>query len=224
MKKKILAGIILGAAVIGIAGCGTAGVETVTTTTAEETVTTTETETTTETTEETATQTTSETTTTEAEDKKEDTTEAAATTTAADSSDLSDSSKYGEKATNILVNKAAEGFSKVSDFEYESASGLYTYSFLGDATRHTIEAKLDSEAGVLTDAETGIKGDIMYVKGKTDNGYSITAYRNVGTGDSVSAYAGIEYLSEDEVSIDTVAALLSDDYIYVNKVVIPLTN
>ena len=97
--------------------------------------------------------------------------------------------------------------------EYDGPDAMYTYSVLNDATKHEIESRLDADAASINEGTTRVKGDVMYSKGKTDHGYSVTAYRYMAPGNSVSAYAGVQYFSENETSVDSVIELLSDDYI-----------
>ena len=197
MKKKIIIGSIIGAAVIGLAGCGSSGSATETTTT-----TTTATETTT--------------TSGEAETTAKETTTKASESTTASSEATTESSateSTSEKIYTLNVKKAADGFEKTGDLTYESSNAEYTYSVLNDVTNHTIESKLDEEALKLSDVDLGRIGDTLYAKGKTDSGYTVIAYKYIGAGSSVSSYAGIEYLSEADIKVEDACDLLSDEYI-----------
>ena len=197
MKKKIIIGSIIGAAVIGLAGCGSSGSATETTTT---------------------TTTAAETTTTSGEAEttaKETTTKASESTTASSeaTTESSATESTSEKIYTLNVKKAADGFEKTGDLTYESSNAEYTYSVLNDVTNHTIESKLDEEALKLSDVDLGRIGDTLYAKGKTDSGYTVIAYKYIGAGSSVSSYAGIEYLSEADIKVEDVCDLLSDEYI-----------
>ena len=200
MKKKIIIGSIIGAAVIGLAGCGSSGSATETTTT---TTTVEDTETTTKATESTTAKDTE--TSTKA---TESTTESSEATTESSATEGTSEKKY-----TLNVKKAADGFEKTGDLTYESSNAEYTYSVLNDVTNHTIESNLDEEALKLSDVDLGRIGDTLYVKGKTDFGYTVIAYKYIGAGSSVSSYAGIEYLSEADVKVEDACDLLSDEYI-----------
>ena len=204
MKKKGLI-IALGAAAsaITIAGCGGGGdAGSTATTTAETTAESTTTTTTTATTTAAETQATTEEKTTEA-------TESVTTETATGSSTEADTGKD----YSLTVKKAAEGFESAGGLSYSSPSAEYTYSVLNDVSNHEVESRLDSEAASLSDVDMGRIGDILYTSGKTDFGYNVTAYRYIGAGKTVNAYAGIQYLSEEAVDPSAVTALLSDEYI-----------
>ena len=206
MKKRLFTGIIIGAAAIGIAGCGGAGTGTggsteATTTSAAETTSAKETK-----------ESTTATTTTQ---KATETTTSETTTKATESETATQETSSGEY--KLVVNKTPSGFEKVSDMEYKSDTASYIYSVLSDTTNHEIENRLDSVAVNMENADLGIKGDIYYAAGKTANGYAVTAYRYMAPGESVSAFAGVEYTSDKEVSLDTVTELLSDDYISFTK-------
>ena len=200
MKKKIIIGSIIGAAVIGLAGCGASGSATETTTT---TTTAAETETTTKATESTTAKETE--TTTKATESTTASTEATTESSATESTT--------EKIYSLNIKKAADGFEKTGDLTYESSNAKYTYSVLNDVTNHTIESKLDEEALNLSDVDLGRIGDALYAKGKTDSGYTVVAYKYLGAGTSVSSFAGIEYLSEADIKAEDVCNLLYDDYI-----------
>ena len=206
MKKKGLI-IALGAAAasaITIAGCGGGGnAGSAATTTAETTAESTTTTTSAETTTATESQGTTEATTT-----KE--TESVTTETATGSSTAEADTG---KDYSLTVKKAADGFESAGGLSYSSPSAEYTYSVLNDVSNHEVESRLDSEAASLSDVDMGRIGDILYTSGKTDFGYNVTAYRYIGAGKTVNAYAGIQYLSEEAVEPSAVAALLSDEYI-----------
>lgn len=211
MKKiKFLAtaGVIASAAVI-FAGCsGISGINNETTLSEEATQTTTaEKETTTN----------AETTTSEATV----TTETTASETASEAESVETVTAYNEGSSSegesnkysIEIIRSAEGFEKTGDLSCSSDTAEYTYSILNDVTSHDIEARLDNEASSLTDSDTGRIGDVLYASGRSDNGYTVTAYTYIGTGSSVSTFAGVKYLSENEVSPLEVVELLSEDYI-----------
>ena len=209
MKKKIIIGSVIGAAVIALAGCGgTGGSEsqatTTATTAAETTSATTETTTGTEKTTEATTEKTSEATTTATEE-----------TTNSDSGSTESPAQY-----TLKILKAADGF-EIKDDLYcvsKDSNDDYIYIVEDDVTNHYIENELDGIASTLSDSDTGRSGDILYAKGKQDNGYyTVMAYKYVGTGDSVSSYVGIEYVSEKEANVEDVIKLLSDEYISVSK-------
>ena len=210
MKKKGLI-IALGAAAasaITIVGCGGGDAGSAATTTAETTAE--------STTANMATETTTTETTTTAETQattEEKTTEATESVTTETATGSSTAEADTGKDYSLTVKKAADGFESAGELSYSSPSAEYTYSVLNDVSNHEVESRLDSEAASLSDADMGRIGDILYTSGKTDFGYNVTAYRYIGAGKTVNAYAGIQYLSESEISPADVAALLSDDYI-----------
>jgi len=206
MKKKGLI-IALGAAAasaITIVGCGGGGDAGSTATT------------TAETTAESATTTTTTATTTAAETQattEEKTTEATESVTTETATGSSTAEADTGKDYSLTVKKAADGFESAGGLSYSSPSAEYTYSVLNDVSNHEVESRLDSEAASLSDVDMGRIGDILYTSGKTDFGYNVTAYRYIGAGKTVNAYAGIQYLSEEAVEPSAVTALLSDEYI-----------
>ena len=211
MKKKIIIGSVIGAAVIALAGCGSTGGS-------ESQATTNATETTTDTTSDPTTTTTGTEKTTEATTEKtsEATTSVTETTTTSDSG--STENPAGKYTVKIL--KAADGFEKKDDMYCVSkdSNDDYLYVVADDVTNHYIENELDGIASILSESDTGRNGDILYAKGKQDNGYYfVTAYKYAGTGDSVSSFVGIEYVSEKEADVSDVIRLLSDEYISVSK-------
>lgn len=201
MKKKIIIGSVIATALIGLAGCGGTGGDSKETTAAEST--------TAESTQTTAT--TAETTTSSA------TTEATATTTETDTTEAT-TSESRQSDGKITVKKVLDGYEKKDEYYFVSASSSddYLYMYLDDATSHYIESELDGLASSLIDGDVGKEGDVLYAKGKQDNGtYVVTAYKYAGAGNSVSAYVGIQFISANETSASDVAKLLSDEYISV---------
>ena len=196
MKKKIIIASVIGAAVIGLAGCGGTGGDSKETTTAESTQTT---------------ATTAEATTSSA------TTEATATTTETDTTQAT-TSESRQSEGKITVKKVLDGYEKKDEYYFVSTSSSddYLYMYESDATSHYIESELDGLASTLIDGDVGKEGDVLYAKGKQDNGtYVVTAYKYAGAGNSVSAYVGVQFVSANETSASDVAKLLSDEYISV---------